>query len=76
MPKVNVWCSIMKDCITGPSFFLGATVTSHSYPNMLEHYVAQQLPTDVWLQQHGALPHFGHSVHEFLDECFLNKWTG
>jgi hypothetical protein len=36
-PKVNVWCGMKKDRIIGLFFFQEATVTSHSYLNMLEH---------------------------------------
>jgi hypothetical protein len=48
MPKVNMFCGMVINCIIGPFFFQEATVTSDSYLDMLEHYIMLKLPCDTW----------------------------
>jgi hypothetical protein len=47
---------MMKDHIIGPLFFQKATVTSHLYLDVEEHYTVPQLHCDAWFQQDGE-PH-------------------
>jgi hypothetical protein len=35
-PKANVWCGMMEDGFIEPFFFQEATVTNHSYLDVLE----------------------------------------
>lgn len=65
MPKVNMGCGMMKHCITGPSFFQEATMTSHLHPDMLEQYPVPQLTCDTRFQKDGVPLHFGNAVHQF-----------
>ena len=78
-PKVNVWCGIMCNRIIGPFFFHEASITANVYLDLLTKYVAPQLiefqPT-ITFQQHGAPPHWGLHVCEFLNETFPNRWIG
>ena len=78
-PKVNVWCGIMCNRIIGPFFFHEASITADVYLDLLTEYVAPQLiefhPTIIF-QQHGAPPHWGLHVREFLNETFPNRWIG
>ncbi|KAJ4432470.1 hypothetical protein ANN_21089 [Periplaneta americana] len=37
-PKVNVFCALSQRKLYGPFFFIEATVTGHSYLNMLEQW--------------------------------------
>jgi hypothetical protein len=66
---------MMKDRIIEPFFSQEATVTSHSYLDMLEHYTLPQFPCDAWFQQDGALPNFGNVVRHILNNRFPNTWT-
>ena len=65
--------------IIGPFFFHEASITADVYLDLLTEYVAPQLiefqPTIIF-QQHGAPPHWGLHVCEFLNETFPNRWIG
>ena len=61
-PKVNVWCGLMHNKVTGPFFFNEPTISAYVYLDMLELYVAPQLEEfQPWIifQQDGAPPHWG-----------------
>jgi hypothetical protein len=68
-PKVNVWCGLMKEKITGPFFFVEATATGGVYPDMLEQFVyllATDLKPNIIQQQDGAPPHWSLHFRETL----------
>ena len=69
----------MCNRIIGPFFFHEASITADVYLDLLTEYVAPQLiefqPTIIF-QQHGAPPHWGLHVCEFLNETFPNRWIG
>jgi hypothetical protein len=71
-PNLKVWFGIMKDGFIGPFFFQKATVTNHSYLDVLEHNTVPQLPCDAWFQHDGTLLSFGHKVRHFLNETSPN----
>jgi hypothetical protein len=48
-------------------FFQEATVTSHSYLDMLEHYTVPQLPCDAWFHLEGEPQHFGYIALQFVN---------
>ena len=78
--KVNVWCALRKDRISGPFFFEGRVVNSDSL-DMLQSYFIPELtrlgPTDdnTVFRQDGALVTL-LSVRQFLNENFPNRWIG
>jgi hypothetical protein len=77
-PKVNVWCTLMKDKVTAQLFFLELNITSNVVLDMLENYILPQTDNDPDLifQLGSVPPHFCHTVCESLDRNFLGKWTG
>jgi hypothetical protein len=75
-PKVNVWCTLTRDCVIGPYFFAERTVTSHNYLDMLELFAVPQIDDDnVVFQQDGAPAHYANIVTESL-ETFPWHWIG
>ena len=42
-PKVNIWCGLMHNKVTGPFFFNEPTISANVYLDTLELYVAPQL---------------------------------
>jgi hypothetical protein len=79
IPKVNVWCGLMKDTITGPFFFVEATVTGGVYLKVLEQFVLTQvavLQPNIIYQQDGAPPHWSLHVRETLTRTFPDRWIG
>ena len=38
-PKINLWCRLMHDFVTGPLFFIESTLTSALYIDMLENFI-------------------------------------
>jgi hypothetical protein len=75
MPKVYMGCDMMKHWIIGSSFFQEATMSSHLHSDMLKHYPVPQLNCDTWFQKDGVPPHFGNTVHLFLNEHFPSRGT-
>jgi hypothetical protein len=75
-PKLNVWCALTSDSVTGPFFFEEATVTGASYLNMLQNYAITQIPQGYFFQQDGAPPRCANTVKAFLDQQFPGKWIG
>lgn len=80
--KINVWAGILGDSIIGPYFF-EQNITADLYLAFLMDDVTpalNQLPGDVtanmWFQQDGAPPHYGHNVREWLDARYPNHWIG
>ncbi|KAJ4449173.1 hypothetical protein ANN_00569 [Periplaneta americana] len=45
LPKVNVFCALSQRKLYGPFFFIEATVTGHSYLDMLEKWLTVDLTT-------------------------------
>ncbi|KFM75855.1 Transposable element Tcb1 transposase, partial [Stegodyphus mimosarum] len=78
-PKVNVWCGLMHDRVTGAFFFTEKTVSSVVYLDMLENFVfpqLEELQPHVFLQQDGAPPHWGTIVRSSLNGHFTGRWIG
>lgn len=84
--KLNVWAGIYGNRIVGP-FFLPGNLTGEMYLNLLqnavepalteiieqnEHYNENQLI----FQQDGAPPHYAHTVRQYLDNTFPDRWIG
>ncbi|KAJ4439785.1 hypothetical protein ANN_07913 [Periplaneta americana] len=64
-PKVNAFCALSQRKLYGPFFFIEATVTGHSYLDVLEQ----------WLQD-GAPPHFHNAVRAYLNTEMSDRWIG
>ncbi|KFM61825.1 hypothetical protein X975_12247, partial [Stegodyphus mimosarum] len=78
-PKVNVWCELMHDRVTGPFFFTEKTISSVVYLDMLENFVFSQLEElqpHVFLEQDGTPPHWGTIVRSSLNDHFIGRWIG
>jgi hypothetical protein len=60
--KMNVWCCIMHDTVTGTFFFSEPTTTTASYLNMREPYALYQLPPGTTFEQNGTLPHYSNII--------------
>jgi hypothetical protein len=79
-PKVNVWAAVHSGGILGPYFFQEPTVNSRNYLQMLQNFVAEELPLNIvlngYFQQDGVPPHYATIVRGFLDETFKDRWIG
>ncbi|KAJ4437756.1 hypothetical protein ANN_13694, partial [Periplaneta americana] len=79
-PKVNVSCALSQRKLYGPFFFIEATVTGHSYLDMLELWLMPQLrqglDDDFIFQQDGAPPHFHNAVRAYLNTEMFDRWIG
>jgi hypothetical protein len=67
IPKVSMWCGMIKDHITETFSFQEATMISHLNLDMLEHCAVPQLPCDASIQLDGMLPHFENTARQFLN---------
>ncbi|KAJ4442050.1 hypothetical protein ANN_11916 [Periplaneta americana] len=78
--KVNVFCALSQRKLYGPFFFIEATVTGHSYLDMLEQWLMPQLRQDFddnfIFQQDGAPPHFHNAVRAYLNTEMSDRWIG
>ena len=80
-PKVNVFCTLSKERVYSPFFFMGMTITGIIYFDMLQEFLIPQLDKDdqeghIHLQQDGAPPHYLGEVGEYLNTCFPGQWIG
>ncbi|KAJ4434116.1 hypothetical protein ANN_16436, partial [Periplaneta americana] len=79
-PKVNVFCALSQRKLYGPFFFIEATVTGHSYLDILEQWLVpqsrQDLDDDFIFQQDGAPPHFHNAVRAYLNTEMSDRWLG
>ena len=69
----------MHDKIIGPFFFAEKSITAQIYLDLLTEYVSPQLEQYqplVIFQQHGASPHWGLAVRQFLIDTFPDIWIG
>jgi transposase len=80
--KLNVWAGLFGRQIVGP-FFIEGNLTSEKYLDMLQNVIVPEIQNlaapnfgNIWYQQDGAPPHYGHAVREYLDRTFPNKWIG
>jgi hypothetical protein len=64
--KLNVWCALTSDSVTGPFSFEEATVTGASCLNMLQNYAITRISQRYFFQQDGAPPHYANTVKAFL----------
>jgi hypothetical protein len=74
---ICVWIGISSHGIIG-SLFLGSTVTSESYVEMLQGYfqsaVADWLDlNDLWYQHDGSPAHYSRIAREYLEEIFPGR---
>jgi len=79
--KVNVWCAMSSDCIIGPNFFDGDSITGEIYKKMLENFFfpivrKKRLMKSIIFQQDGAPAHYSTSVRRLLDHTFPGRWIG
>ncbi|KAJ4438006.1 hypothetical protein ANN_13945 [Periplaneta americana] len=78
--KVNVFCALSQRKLYGPFFFIEATVTGHSYLDMLEQrlvpQIRQDLDDDFIFQQDGTPPHFHNAVRAYLNTEMSDRWIG
>jgi hypothetical protein len=68
-PKVNVWCVLQHERVTGLFFFDEDIITSNSFLDMLENYALLQFKNNnnnLILHLDSAPVHFAHTV------CCLN----
>ncbi|GBM64477.1 hypothetical protein AVEN_194235-1 [Araneus ventricosus] len=78
-PKVNVWCSLMRNRIIVSFFFTEKCINANVYLDLLQLFIAPQLEKfQPWImfQQNGEPPHWGSLVRDFLDETFPDRWIG
>ncbi|KAJ4432429.1 hypothetical protein ANN_21048 [Periplaneta americana] len=79
-PKVNVFCALSERKLYGHFFFIEATVTGHSYLDMLEQWLVPQLRQDLHddfiFQQDGSPPHFHNAVRAYLNTEMSDRWIG
>ncbi|GFS76140.1 uncharacterized protein NPIL_367161 [Nephila pilipes] len=76
--KVNMWCGLMYDRVTGPPFFTKKALTSVVYLDLLENFIfpqLEELQLHVFLQQDGAPPHWGTIVRSSLNDHFTGRCT-
>ncbi|KAJ4429745.1 hypothetical protein ANN_21949 [Periplaneta americana] len=79
-PKVNVFCALSQRKLYGPFFFIEATVTGHSYLDMLEQWLVpqfrQDLDDDFIFQKDGGPVHFHNAVCAYLNTEMSDRWIG
>ncbi|KFM76889.1 hypothetical protein X975_19712, partial [Stegodyphus mimosarum] len=69
----------MHDRVIGPFFFTEKTVSSVVSLDIMENFVfpqLEELQSHVFLQQHGAPPHWGTIVCSSLNDHFTGRWIG
>jgi hypothetical protein len=70
-PKVNVWCSVMKNNIIGPFFFQETAMTGETFLAMMEGTFLRHIPAGTVFQLDGAPPNFSRRVRAFSTGRFL-----
>jgi hypothetical protein len=80
--SVDIWCGAIGSQVIGP-FILEERLASDGYLRFLKvelsvllEDVPLQIRRQLWLQQDGALRHFGRHVTAFLNQYFTNRSTG
>jgi hypothetical protein len=78
--KVNIFCMVSREKVRCPFFFIGATVTSDSFLDMLENWLLPQLNAnynDYILQLDGSppAPHFHTKVRVLLNRVLPQRWN-
>jgi len=79
--KVNVFCTLSKERVYGPFFFMEMTITGIVYLDMLQEFLIPQSNEDdqegsIHFQQEGAPPHYLGEVREYLNNRFPGRWIG
>lgn len=88
--KVNLWTGIVGTSLIVPFFiegspngqkYLGVTATKHNICSFasVSDWTRFQFPhvSNVsWFQQHDAPPHYCHTVRNYFNTIFPNKWIG
>jgi hypothetical protein len=79
--KVNVFCTLSKEKVYGPFFFVKKTITSIMYLVMLQQFLIPHLDKDdqegrIYFQQDGEPPHYLGEVREYLNTHFPDWWIG
>ncbi|PNF27089.1 hypothetical protein B7P43_G08552 [Cryptotermes secundus] len=80
-PNVNVFCTLSKERVYGPFFFMETTITGIAYLDMLQEFLIPQLDEDVQegrihFQQDVAPPHYLGEVREYFNTLFPGRWIG
>ena len=71
-----MWYGLSSNGLLGPYFF-DETVTDLTYRQMLVDYAWPHLQHKrLHFQNDGTAPHYAVTIHEWLDEKFLNPWIG
>jgi hypothetical protein len=76
-----MFCTLSKERMYGPFFFMETTVTGIVYLDMLQQFLIPQLDEDdkegrIHFQQDGAPPHYLGEVREYLSTRFPCQWIG
>lgn len=79
--KVNFWCSVMKNLVTGSFFFSEKAINGIVHLNLLISYCFPQLVELKNMQklnfpQDGAPLHFTGYITDALNEKLGNRWIG
>jgi hypothetical protein len=75
-PRLNVWCALTSNFLTGPLIFEEATVRGASYQNILKNYAVIRIPWGCIFQQGGNSSHYASPVKVCLNQYFPGKWIG
>lgn len=80
--SINVWAGIIGNRLVGPVIFPNR-LTAQDYLNFLQNELAgllEDIPLRtrlrMYYQHDGAPAHFGHTVKNWLNEHFPNRWIG
>ncbi|KAJ8874098.1 hypothetical protein PR048_024939 [Dryococelus australis] len=79
---INIWAGIVGDNVIGP-FLLPNSVVGFQYYNSLQFRLTQLIENvplaireRMWLQHHGAPPHFTRNERDHLNTTYPDRWIG
>ena len=76
---MNVWCSLIFDCVIGLFFFTECTVTKEINLDVIQSFTILQLcqlDLKILWQQDNAPPFWGEIVCNYLNKKCLGHWLG
>lgn len=80
--SINVWAGIIGDMLIGP-YLLPERLDGNTYHTFLERVLPDLMVNvpaatrrNMWFQHDGAPAHFSHSVREYLDRTYPDRWIG
>ena len=79
IPKVMAWCTVARENVVGPYFFVESNVDGEKYRKMPIHYAFprfENLRQDYIVEQDGAPAHYSSCVRNYLDNRRPNNWMG